>query len=169
MICPTRVRVVLTRCRSSCTRTCQSRILSFAAHLEQHLHTHLSLPGVLPEQLKMLIAAIEKGRLRPDAKYRVQDSRVPVEVAETRITAHVVIPGTEDDSGTSCFSGHMKELGLRHEGCSFTSPGRLVPLGSAGVITRTSIKMITVLTLREVFLRTLSTAGSLVSNAVLVI
>ncbi|KAF8257599.1 Alpha/Beta hydrolase protein [Lactarius quietus] len=39
--------------------------------------------------------ASEKARLRPDAKYRVQDYKVPVEGGE--ITVRAVIPGTEDD------------------------------------------------------------------------
>ena len=49
-----------------------------------------------------------------------------MEVGETWILAHAVIPlaGTEDGSGTPCFSGHTE--GLRPKGCSFTSPGRLV-------------------------------------------
>jgi acetyl esterase/lipase len=74
----------------------------FAAHLEQHPHSPLSPPDDIAtaqrewiEQRQPGYTAIEKGRLRADAKYRVQDYTVPVEGGE--ITVRAVIPDTGND------------------------------------------------------------------------
>jgi len=75
----------------------------FSALLEQS-NPHLELPPIVDiaaaqqqwiKHGQAPYAAYEKGRLRPDAKYRVQDYKVPIEGGD--ITVRVVIPGTEDN------------------------------------------------------------------------
>jgi len=75
-----------------------------AAYLKQHPLPSLSLSvpnDVATAQREWIehrqpgLAAIDKTRLRPDAKYRVQDYKVPVDGGE--ITVRAVIPGTGDE------------------------------------------------------------------------
>ncbi|KAH9979766.1 Alpha/Beta hydrolase protein [Russula compacta] len=80
----------------------------FAAYLEQHPFTPPPLPDDIAaaqrgwvEHRQPLIQAIEKARLRPDAKYRTRDYKVPVEGGE--IVVRAVIPGTEDEGRTYPF------------------------------------------------------------------
>ncbi|KAH9970448.1 Alpha/Beta hydrolase protein [Russula compacta] len=79
-----------------------------AAYLEQHPFTPLPLPDDIAaaqrgwiEHRQPLIEAIEKARVRPDAKYRTRDYKVPVEGGE--IIVRAVIPGTEDERRTYPF------------------------------------------------------------------
>ncbi|KAF8261414.1 Alpha/Beta hydrolase protein [Lactarius quietus] len=72
----------------------------YAALLERNPLVELPLPVEAAQQQWQEhghgpYAASEKARLRPDAKYRVQDYKVPVEGGE--ITVRAVIPGTDDE------------------------------------------------------------------------